>query len=283
MRSSPKADQGPHLLAAEEAVDVARLLEQQVGMAAEDGAVALAGAGERHAYHLDALAGEEVQRDVVGAAEAEDGHLERARLGLGLGHHVVPGLEAAVGLDEEPRRLAYGDRQRGHVGQLPARAAGDQGGGGVADQDGHRIAVGLPAEQLGHAGIAGGAGHVDHREGGLQVGFEQLAQLACELVGATARAPGHDEFDRSLRILLLADGGRGREQRGQGKQDLAEQLPGRELHGGLLLSVFWDGAPRWPSGGPGNGMARFALREYTPLPRAFAIVFAINENFHSIF
>jgi hypothetical protein len=30
-------------------------------------------------------------------------------------------------------------------------------------------------------------------------------------------------------------------------------------------------------------MARFALREYTPLPRDFAIGFAINENFHSIF
>ena len=82
----------------------------------------------------------------------------------------------------------------------PARVLAGEQRVAVGDVDRHRIAVGRRRQQLGHAGRAGAARHVHHRDALAEHRLEQLADETGELIGAAARAPGHDQFDRPLRI-----------------------------------------------------------------------------------
>ncbi len=178
-------------------------------MTAEDRDVALGGFRERHLIDLDALALEILQREIIDAAEAERRHFQSARLLLRGLLEVGPGLEGAVLCNEDEGRALQHDRDGLDVLGLPAGVLAGEERVAVGDVDGHGVAVGGRGEELGHAGAAGGAGHVDDREGGTDDRLKQLAGQARELIGTAARTPGYNVFDRTRRILLVGGvGGR---------------------------------------------------------------------------
>jgi hypothetical protein len=174
---------------------------------AEGRRVPLAGLRVRHRGHLVALLLEEADGDVVHGAESRGGHAQLAGVRLRVLEELLRGLERAVALHEQERVRHLRARDPLELVDLVAREPHGQRHQRVLDERGDRVAVGLRSEELRHAGVAGSAGHVRHRQRHAEEGLREVRDLARHGVGAAARAPRADEVDGSARVFLLRDDG----------------------------------------------------------------------------
>jgi hypothetical protein len=192
-----------HLLAVDELRDIAGLLEEGIGVPAENGDVALARFGEGNLAYLHPLGVQVLEREVVHAAETEGRDLQFARVLLRFLLEIGPGRERTIlGNEEEGRRLNQ-HRDRYDVVHRPAGVGPGEQGVAVGDVHGHGMAIGGRSQELGHAGRTGPTRYVDDRHGLTDDRLREFADLAGQLVGSAARPPRDDELDRSGRVGFL--------------------------------------------------------------------------------
>ena len=138
--SSLSSTTGHEVAGVEVLADVAELFVEHVDLAAEEGRVALGRLGvgdgpERRAVHLL----DRAEDDVVDAVGAHG--RDRQRLGgvLRLGDEVLPVREGVLA-DQQRRRHGLHPADGAQLVGLEGGAAGGDGGEGVLDQHGHRLA-----------------------------------------------------------------------------------------------------------------------------------------------
>ena len=189
----------------DETAHVAGLLVQRIGLAVQHRLVALLRVRQRQRRQVDVLRRQLLQRDVVGAAQPADRDPKQAWARARLLLQILPLREAARCGDEERRGLPRHDRQRNHVGRVPARVRVGKRCVGIGREHGHRAAVARRGEQARDARVAGCAGNIRHPHRRRECELQNRRAMPRQQIGAAAGPERHDDFDRFHRQRRRAD------------------------------------------------------------------------------
>jgi hypothetical protein len=165
-------------------------------------------------------------------------------IGLDGGQQVLHRLVRRVGAHLDAGRIGVHQpdgrvRRAGELGQaLPVHHADLDGG--QAD----RVAVGRGRRDRRVADDAAAAGAVDHGHGLAEFLLHQAAEDARGGIGAAAGPPGHDQRDRTGRVVLRG-GGQGRGGQGHGGKGAGDQgTAGRTGHARVSWGRVEEGVLR---------------------------------------